>query len=357
MIAAPTRIGFSFAVVGLLSLTVLGLAWLLTSPWQIVGVAFSYTSGLSMILLPCTLPAVLVIVPLAMGKGPAKGVTMALLFALGMMLTLAVYGLIVAIFGKVFYLDQVTFLMWLIAALAAYVFGLYELGAISLPLPSFAIPGVPRWGDYARSFVFGVLLGNAGIGCPNPAFYVLLTYIAGSASVETGATLGFVHGFGRVVPLLAIVLLALLGTDVRAQLAAAREKLQAVVGWSLVVFALVLLPKPLFGHVWWEASLFHEGWQRGVMATLGERIAESRAAEEALAAQNVIEPFLGFLIPTHELQIYLPWLLIGLLFSAALILRRRHLGRGLSGSFGYSTLAVTAALLLAAVAESIPHTH
>jgi cytochrome c-type biogenesis protein len=357
MTESQLKIGFTFAVVGLLSATVLGLAWMLTSPWEIVGISFAYASGLSMILLPCTLPAVLVIVPLAMGKGPIKGVSMALLFALGMMLTLAVYGVIVAYFGKIFFLDQVTFLMWLIAALAAYLFGLYELGAISLPLPSFSIPGVPRWGDYARSFTFGVLLGNAGIGCPNPAFYVLLTYIAGSAALDTGATLGFVHGFGRVVPLLAIVLLALMGSDVRARFGAARDKLQAVVGWSLIVFALILLPKPLFGHAWWEASVFHEGWQRGVMATLGERIAESGAAEEALASQNIVQPFLGHLVPTHELQIFVPWLFAGVLFCIALVLRRRRLGKSWGGSLGFSGLTIGIAVSLAAAAESIPHTH
>ena len=40
----------------------------------------SYLAGLSMIILPCTLPLVFIIVPLSMGKGGKKGLTMAGLF-------------------------------------------------------------------------------------------------------------------------------------------------------------------------------------------------------------------------------------------------------------------------------------
>ncbi|MBI4561403.1 MAG: hypothetical protein HY724_05110 [Candidatus Rokubacteria bacterium] len=54
----------------------------------------------------------------------------------------------------------------------------------------------------------GLLLGNAGIGCPNPAFYVLLSGIAGSGNPATGVTYGLIHGIGRATPLLALSILA-----------------------------------------------------------------------------------------------------------------------------------------------------
>lgn len=351
------KILLSFAALFLLSAFVFGLSWLLSSPWEIIGIVFAFASGLSMIILPCTLPAVLVIVPLVLGKERKKGVAMALLFALGLMMTLAAYSLLVAFFGKVFYLDRITFLMWLIAGSAAYLFGLYELGVLSLRFPHLNFPRLPKLGDYGRSFVFGLLLGNAGIGCPNPAFYVLLTYIASSASLITGGILGLVHGFGRIVPLLAIVFLAMLGLNVSSRLTVVRQKLQPIVGWALIVFALLLLPKPLFGHVWWESSIFHEGWQRGVMAVFGERIAESREAEEILASQNVIKPFLASLVPTHELQIYVPWIFIGILASATLFLVRKKKGKSTRGSLGYAALIFAIVAFLARLAELIPHTH
>ncbi|MBT8251707.1 MAG: cytochrome C biogenesis protein, partial [Nitrosopumilus sp.] len=48
--------------------------------WMII----AYVAGLSMIVLPCTLPLVFIIVPLSMGQGYKKGLTMALLFGLGL---------------------------------------------------------------------------------------------------------------------------------------------------------------------------------------------------------------------------------------------------------------------------------
>ena len=74
-----------------------------------------------------------------------------------------------------------------------------QLNLIRLRLPSYS--GTPRFiqerGDYAKGFMMGLLLGNAGVGCPNPLFYWLLIYVAGTGSAEVGAGLGVVHGFGR----------------------------------------------------------------------------------------------------------------------------------------------------------------
>lgn len=176
----------------LFSLFVIGLFSLATSPIQIVSFTLAYTSGLSMIVLPCTLPAVLVIVPLSLGRGYRRGFTMALLFGLGLTLTITAYGMAVAFLGQILYLDRATLLMWLVAGIAAYFFGLSELGLLPWTLPGYAgpLPGtIQNRGDHTKAFGMGLLLGNAGIGCPNPAFYVLLTYIAGSGSVTRGPLL------------------------------------------------------------------------------------------------------------------------------------------------------------------------
>lgn len=63
----------------LFSVTVIGLFSLATSPLEVVSFALAYTSGLSMIVLPCTLPAVFVIVPLSLGRGYRRGFLMAVL--------------------------------------------------------------------------------------------------------------------------------------------------------------------------------------------------------------------------------------------------------------------------------------
>jgi len=297
----------------LFSVFVLGLATLATSPLEVVSLTLAYTSGLSMILLPCTLPAVFVIVPLSLGRSYRRGLAMALLFGLGLTVTITVYGVAVAWLGRILYLDTVTLLMWLIAALAAYIFGLSELGLIPWRPPSYAgeLPGaIQQRGDYLKAFTMGLLLGNAGIGCPNPAFYVLLTYIAGSGSPATGAIYGLVHGIGRATPLLALSILAIVGINATGWLLSKRERVERLVGWGLVGFGGLMIPKGyLFGHAFWEESVVHKVWNSLVHLVLGANIAESADVERALGDMAVHDPWL----------LYGPWAVIALLIAVPIL--------------------------------------
>ena len=297
----------------LFSIFVVGLFSLATSPLEAVTLTLAYTSGLSMIVLPCTLPAVFVIVPLSLGRSYRRGFTMALLFGLGLTLTIGAYGVAVAYLGKILYLDQVTLLMWLTAAVAAYLFGLSELGLIPWRAPSYAGPlpaAIQQQGDYLKAFGMGLLLGNAGIGCPNPAFYVLLTYIAGSGSLVTGATYGLIHGIGRATPLLALSILAILGVNATGWLLSKRERIEKLVGWGLIGLGSLMIPKGyLLGHAFWEESVVHKVWNKLVHLTLGANVAESAAVEKALGDMPVHDPWL----------LYGPWAVIGLLIALPIL--------------------------------------
>ncbi|KKK81166.1 hypothetical protein LCGC14_2816200, partial [marine sediment metagenome] len=96
--------------------------------WLII----AYLAGLSMIILPCTLPLVFIIVPLSMGQGYKKGLTMALLFGAGLTLTISAYGIAIAGFGQTVSLDQISTVMFLVAGIAAFLFGLSQLKLINL---------------------------------------------------------------------------------------------------------------------------------------------------------------------------------------------------------------------------------
>ncbi|MBI2988274.1 MAG: cytochrome C biogenesis protein [Deltaproteobacteria bacterium] len=293
----------------LFSAFIIGLSALVTSPLEVVSLTLAYTSGLSMIVLPCTLPAVLVIVPLSLGRGYRRGFMMALLFGIGLTITIGAYGVAIAYLGKILYLDQATLLMWLIAGIAAYWFGLSELGLLRWKLPAYGGPlpsAIQQRGDYLKSFGMGLLLGNAGIGCPNPAFYVLLAHIAASGSLATGASLGLIHGIGRATPLLALSILAILGVNATGWLLAKRERIQAAIGWGLIGWAALVIPKGyLFGHAFWEESVFHKVWNMLVHATLGAHIAESPEVEKILGDMTVRDPWL----------LYGPWVFIALLVA------------------------------------------
>ena len=68
----------------------------------------SYIAGLSMIILPCTMPLVFIIVPLSMGHCYKKGLTMSILFGLGLTITITVYGTIIAKIGDIIALNTIS---------------------------------------------------------------------------------------------------------------------------------------------------------------------------------------------------------------------------------------------------------
>ncbi len=232
--------------------------------------AISYIAGLSMIVLPCTLPLVFIIVPLSMGKGNKKGLLMALLFGAGLTITISSYGVGVGILGQTAELDQVSSYMFLIAGVAAFVFGLSQLKLLNLKMPSYS--GTPKFiqnrGDYSKSFFMGLLLGNAGVGCPNPLFYWLLIYIAGTGSIEIGASLGAVHGVGRAIPLILLSVLAILGVNATKGVSTNRLKIEKLTGWMLVIIGSFLIVNGLpEGHEWYEETFIHQGWNELVEQT------------------------------------------------------------------------------------------
>jgi cytochrome c-type biogenesis protein len=217
----------------------------------------SYAAGLSMIIMPCTLPLIFLIVPMAMGKSYGKGLGMAVLFGLGLTLTIVAYGIATAWLGNIVGLGRSQQIIILIAGVAAYMFGLSELGTLNIKLPSIsALPaGIQKHGDYTRSFLLGLLLGNAGVGCPNPAFYVILFYIAGTGDIFTGGLVGLVHGLGRATPLIMLAILGILGIRAAEGLIKSASFVKNIVSYSLVFLGAYLLTTAVFGIGWWNFKL------------------------------------------------------------------------------------------------------
>lgn len=226
-------------------------------------VSIAYVAGLSMIVLPCTMPLVFVIVPMSMGKTPRRGLGMAVLFGAGLVITITAYMSGAALLGDIASLDEVSLIMFGIAGIIAFVFGLQQLHIIHLAIPTYT--GMPKFmqgrGDYGKSFLMGLLLGNAGVGCPNPMFYWLLVHVASTASLEVGASLGIVHGVGRAVPLIFVSVLAILGVNLTQRFVAGRAKIEWATGVTLIVLGAFLVINALpSGHEWYEQTIVHSGW-------------------------------------------------------------------------------------------------
>lgn len=261
----------------LLSFIIIGIVYALTNDVAVKAgqsleypswLVIAYLAGLSMIILPCTLPLVFIIVPMSMGKGYKKGLLMALLFGAGLTVMITTYGIGVAVLGKSASLDKISFLMFLIAGIAAFTFGLSQLKMISIKLPTYSKTPqfIQKRGDYTKSFLMGILLGNAGVGCPNPMFYWLLIYVAGTGSVEIGASLGAVHGIGRVIPLILLSVLAILGINATKSITSNRLKIENVTGWMLIVLGSFLIINGLpGGHQWYESTIVHIGWNNAAL--------------------------------------------------------------------------------------------
>lgn len=287
-IRMKTKIFLTSITFFLFSVLVVGGFYLFGGLGSAVNVSFAYVVGLSMIVLPCTLPLAFVIVPLAMGHEPKKGLIMALLFGLGLSITLSLYGLFIALIGKTLGLDaavgQATLfsrILFIIGGFAAFIFGLSELQLINFVLPSYAgaQPAfINRQKDYIKAFSLGLFLGNAGVGCPNPLFYVLLGYIATLGSLSQGWWLGFIHGVGRATPLIFLAILGMLGVNAVTVISSKETVVKRISGWTLVVLGSFIIISGT-SHHWYEQSFLHSGWNNLVEYVAGQQIAERKDHE------------------------------------------------------------------------------
>ncbi len=263
-----SRLIFLFFII--LALVIFGLLWAFifgpANPNGFGWYLFAYAMGLTMIVLPCTLPLAFVIVPLSMGKGPVKGLGLALSFGLGVAITLSLYGVLAAIVGQVAIgslnapLETVKNWVYFIAGAFAYLFALGEIGLVKYRLPSYtgAAPAfIQKQSDYLKALLLGMFLGNIGIGCPHPATPLILAEIASSGDVFYGWSLFLVHALGRILPLLLLALLGIIGVNALSWLVARKDKIERGTGWAMVFVAGFLIVLGFSTHAWWVNSGLH----------------------------------------------------------------------------------------------------
>ena len=271
------RIALVVSAFVLFATVLFAFIYLSTTPEATATMLLSFFGGISNIVLPCTLPLVFIIVPLAMIAGGRKGLWMSILFGLGLIITLATYGAVVGFLGQFLGLDSATRIMYSLAGLASLIFGLTELKLINFQLPSYA--RMPRFiekrGDYLKVFFLGLLLGNAGIGCPNPITYVVLTFAATTGDWFRGSLLMAMNGLGRMIPLLLLTILGMLGINSISWLTKRTETITKFTAWVLIVLGSFILLNGVFGHLWYEGGLFHEGSNAAFMAIGGKMLGEA----------------------------------------------------------------------------------
>lgn len=274
--AQPARALVLLLGLALFIILVVGWSYHAATPSNDVGLTLSFLSGMTMIFLPCTFPLVLALVPLAAGLRYSMGLVAAVIFGLGTSITMAGYTVAIASVGKVLHLDVFSRTLWFIGGSLAFLFGLSELALLRIPMPSFAVR-VPAFihtrGTHLRAFLLGLFLGNLGVDCPCPAFYVILVDTARQGDLVYGATMGFVHGLGRVVPLLLFAIFAMAGANVVRGVARGRGTAKSVMAWSMVGVGAWMIAMHAIGHDWYEESPIHIVWNN-IFLGQGENVAE-----------------------------------------------------------------------------------
>jgi len=264
------RFIFAFFTFSLLAVVIGGLFWIFVlSPSSPVGLGwylFSFAAGLSMIVLPCTLPLAFVIVPMVMGKSYAKGLATALSFSIGVAITLSMYGILAALLGKAVFGfsggsgEMIKNVFYALAGIFAITFALGELGFLKVRMPSYggAIPGfIQNRKDILKPFLLGLFLGNIGVGCPHPATPMILGQIGVVGDVFYGWLLFFVHAIGRVIPLLVLAMFGIIGINATKALVRHRNSIAKSTAWGMVFVGAFLFTLGFFGHDWWVSSGQH----------------------------------------------------------------------------------------------------
>lgn len=259
---------------------------------------FSFATGLTMIIMPCTLPLAFVIVPLSMGKGLVRGLGMAIAFGLGIAFTLSLYGVAAALLGGVAIdalgadIESLKNWVYFIAGTFALLFALSEIGLLNFHMPTYtgAAPAfIQKRQEILKAFFLGLFLGNVGVGCPHPATPLILIEIASSGDVFYGWLMFLIHAIGRILPLLLLAFLAILGVNGLNYLMARKATLERVTGWAMVFVAGFILTLGLFSHDWWVNSGIHSAlesltqeakFNTLINDTLGTAVAHVHGLEE-----------------------------------------------------------------------------
>ena len=194
---------------------------------------------LSILLSPCHLASIPLIVGFIDQQGritTRRAFTIAFLFAVGILITIGVIGIITAAAGRM--LGDVGAWGNYAVAIIFFIAGLYLLDAIRLPLPEGAQPGMKRkgmWAAFILGLVFGVALGPCSFAYMAPMLAV--TFRLAATNLPYGILLLLLYGMGHG----AVIVLAGTFTEMVQHYLNWNEQSQGAVILKKVCGVLVLL--------------------------------------------------------------------------------------------------------------------
>ena len=208
------------------------------SPGAALTAAFVW-GVLSILLSPCHLASIPLIVGFIDQQGrisTRRAFSISLLFAVGILITIAVIGAITAVAGRM--LGDIGRWGNYAVAVIFFVVGLYLLDAIRLPMPGAAQPGMKRKGMLAAlilGLVFGIALGPCTFAFMAPMLAV--SFKLAATNLTYGVMLLVLYGVGHG----AVIVLAGTFTEVVQHYLDWNEKSQGAVILKKVCGVLVIL--------------------------------------------------------------------------------------------------------------------
>lgn len=193
---------------------------------------------------PCNLSMVPVIIGYVGGQQNltrARGFSLSLFFTLGSTITFVILGVVAAGVGGLFGPKSAA-LRYGVAAVC-FIIGLHLLGAFKLNL-DFLTRLQPKRviaRGYIGALLLGLIVGLAGSQCATPVLAAIVSFAAETGKLAYGASILFVYGLGRGVP----VVLAGTFTGVLNALPA----LERWTGWMEKAAGVVLIAIGLY-FVW-----------------------------------------------------------------------------------------------------------
>lgn len=207
-----------------------------TNPALAIGLIF--LAGIGVSFTPCVYP----VIPLTLGYIGArsagsrwKGLSLSLVYVLGMAMTYAVLGAFAALTGQLFGRIGSSHWTYLVVANVCLLLGLSMLGLFELPQISIGA-GAHKKKGYFGAFLVGVFSGLIVGPCTAPVLAAVLVYVGSQQNVLYGFSLLFAFGYGVGF------LMILLGTfaGLASSLPRSGKWLEAVkkgFGWLLILTA------------------------------------------------------------------------------------------------------------------------